>query len=45
LHSLVVNDEMNLLSLISPWLNTNYQIKNESATVEKSKNFHQLNKP
>ena len=27
LHNLVVNDEMNLLSLISPWLDTSYQMK------------------
>ena len=37
LHSLAVNDEMNLLRLISLLLDTNYQIKTKSATVAEHK--------
>jgi hypothetical protein len=38
-------DEMNLLSLIKPWLDTNYQITTKSATVAFRKIFQELNKP
>jgi hypothetical protein len=38
-------DEMNLLSLIKPWLDTNYQITMKSTTVTFRKIFRKLNKP
>jgi hypothetical protein len=38
-------DETNLLSLIKPWLDTNYQITKKSATVAFHKIFQELNKP
>jgi len=36
---------MNLLSLISPWLDIIYRVTTKCATVSKSKLFHQLNTP
>jgi hypothetical protein len=38
-------DEMNLLNLIKPWLDTNYQITKKSTTVEFRNIFYELNKP
>jgi hypothetical protein len=38
-------DETNLLNLIKPWLDTNYQIKTKSATIAFRKLFQELNKP
>jgi hypothetical protein len=38
-------DETNLLSLIKPWLDTNYQITMKSATLAFHKIYQELNKP
>jgi hypothetical protein len=38
-------DETNLLNLIKPWLDTNYQITTKFATVSFSKKKMQLNMP
>jgi hypothetical protein len=38
-------DETNLLSLIKPWLDTNYQITTKIATVAFRKIFQELNQP
>jgi len=39
----VGNRETNILSLINPWLNINYQIKTKNGTVTKFSNFAELN--
>ena len=45
MHSLVVNDETNLLRLITLWLDNNYQIKSKRATTTFSQTFRELNTP
>jgi len=45
LHSLVVNDETNLLRLITPWLDNSCQIKPKRATTTFSQTFRELNTP
>ena len=45
MRSLVVNDETNLLRLITPWLDNNCQIKSKHATTTFSQFFSELNTP
>ena len=45
LHSLVVNDETNLLRLITPYLDNSCQIKPKRAIVIFSQTFRELNTP
>ena len=45
MHSLVVNDETNLLILIISWLDNSCQIKPKRATVTFSRTFRELNTP
>ena len=45
MHSLVVNDETNLLRLITPWLDNSCQIKPKRATTTFSQTFRELNTP
>ena len=45
MYSLIVNDETNLLRLITPWLDNNYQIKSKRVTIIFSQTFRELNTP
>ena len=45
MHSLFVNDETNLLRLITPWFDNNCQIKPKRATGTFSQTFRELNTP
>ena len=42
---MIVNDETNLLRLITPWLDNNYQIKSKRVTIIFSQTFRELNTP
>ena len=44
MHSLTVDREMNLLSLVSPWLDNIYQIKSKMLPYLKKRKFWELNK-